>query len=129
FFDIDVVSWGYWQGANEVVLNSSIFADSTTVLSLGVSLGAFLPSAASGLFKFNKINLKNTAAPVIGGLLMGYGARLAFGCNIGTYVGGIDSFSLHGYVWGLLALAGTFVALYLRPLFGLSVPKSKDSFC
>jgi len=129
FFGIDVASWGYWQGANEVVLNSSIFADSTTVLNLGVILGAFLASAASGLFKFNKINLKNTAAAVIGGLLMGYGARLAFGCNIGAYFGGIASFSLHGYVWGLLALAGTFVALYLRPLFGLSVPKSKDSFC
>lgn len=129
FFGIDVASWGYWQGANEAVLNSSIFADSTTVLNLGVILGAFLASAASGLFKFNKINLKNTAAAVIGGLLMGYGARLAFGCNIGAYFGGIASFSLHGYVWGLLALAGTFVALYLRPLFGLSVPKSKDSFC
>src|SRR5690625_2758031 len=51
FFGIDVASWGYWQGANEVVLNSSIFADSTTVLNLGVILGAFLASAASGLFK------------------------------------------------------------------------------
>ncbi len=129
FFGVDVASWGYWQGANAAVLDSSIFADSTTVLNLGVILGAFLASAASGLFKFNKINLKNTAAAVIGGLLMGYGARLAFGCNIGAYFGGIASFSLHGYIWGLLALGGTFVALYLRPLFGLSVPKSKDSFC
>ena len=129
FFGFDVASWGYWQGANAAVLQSSIFTDSTTVLNLGVMLGAFLASAASGLFKFNKINLKNVAAAIIGGLMMGYGARLAFGCNIGAYFGGIASFSLHGYIWGLLALAGTFVALYLRPLFGLSVPKSKDSFC
>ena len=60
---------------------------------------------------------------------MGYGARLAFGCNIGAYFGGIASFSLHGYIWGILAMAGTFLALYLRPLFGLSVPKSSDSVC
>lgn len=128
-FGVDVASWGYWQGENAAMLQSSIFVDSTTVLNLGVILGAFLASAASGLFKFTRINIKNVAAAVIGGLLMGYGARLAFGCNIGAYFGGIASFSLHGYIWGILALAGTFVALYLRPLFGLSVPKSKDSFC
>ncbi|MFD2628583.1 YeeE/YedE family protein [Oceanobacillus kapialis] len=128
FFGIDVASWGYWQG-NVEALNASIFTDSTTVLNLGVILGAFLASAAGGLFKFSKMNLKNVAAAIIGGLLMGYGARLAFGCNIGAYFGGIASFSLHGYIWGILALGGTFVALYLRPLFGLSVPKPKDSFC
>ncbi|WP_258871348.1 YeeE/YedE family protein [Virgibacillus dokdonensis] len=126
---VDVASWGYWQGDNAQALQASIFADSTTVLNFGVILGAFIASAASGLFKFTRLNLKNVAASVIGGLLMGYGARLAFGCNIGAYFGGIASFSLHGYIWGILALGGTFIALYVRPLFGLSVPKSKDSFC
>ncbi|SDH39896.1 hypothetical protein SAMN05192534_10547 [Alteribacillus persepolensis] len=125
---IDVSSWGYWQ-ANADQLQASIFADTTTVLNFGVILGAFIASAAGGLFRFNKVTPKNAAASVIGGLLMGYGARLAFGCNIGAYFGGIASFSLHGYIWGVLALAGTFLALFLRPLFGLSVPKSKDSFC
>ena len=129
FFGVDVASWGYWQGANAVLLESSIFADSTTVLNFGVILGAFLASAAGGLFKFTKITMGNFWASVVGGLLMGYGARLAFGCNIGAYFGGIASFSLHGYIWGILALAGTFFALYLRPLFGLSVPKSNDSVC
>ncbi|UOQ87463.1 YeeE/YedE family protein [Gracilibacillus salinarum] len=129
FFGMDPASWGFWQGANAQALEASIFADSTTVLNFGVILGAFLASAAGGLFKFTRLNVKNVLASIIGGLLMGYGARLAFGCNIGAYFGGISSFSLHGYIWGILALAGTFVALYLRPMFGLSVPKPKDSFC
>lgn len=128
-FGVDVASWGYWQGANAASLQASIFTDSTTVLNLGVILGAFIASAAGGLFKFTQVTAGNFAASVIGGLLMGYGARLAFGCNIGAYFGGIASFSLHGYIWGILALAGTFLALYLRPLFGLSVPKSTDSVC
>lgn len=128
-FGVDVASWGYWQGANAASLQASIFADSTTVLNLGVIIGAFIASAAGGLFKFTKVTAGNFAASVVGGLLMGYGARLAFGCNIGAYFGGIASFSLHGYIWGILALAGTFVALYIRPLFGLSVPKSTDSVC
>ncbi|WP_280768100.1 YeeE/YedE family protein [Salipaludibacillus daqingensis] len=125
----NVSSWGYWQGDAAVALESSIFADTTTVLNFGVILGAFLASAAGGLFKFSKITKGNAVASVIGGLMMGYGARLAFGCNIGAYFGGIASFSLHGYIWGALALAGTFLALFLRPLFGLSVPKPRDTFC
>ncbi|RSL32456.1 YeeE/YedE family protein [Salibacterium salarium] len=125
---IDVASWGYWQGNTEA-LQTTIFADTTTVLNFGVILGAFLASAAGGLFRFTNLNVKNVTAAVIGGLLMGYGARLAFGCNIGAYFTGIASFSLHGYIWGIVAMAGTFLALFIRPLFGLSVPKSKDSFC
>ncbi|WP_313235838.1 YeeE/YedE family protein [Sporosarcina ureae] len=125
----DVASWGYWQGANASALEASIFTDSTTVLNFGVMIGAFIASAAGGLFKFTRVTAGNFAASVIGGLMMGYGARLAFGCNIGAYFGGIASFSLHGYIWGILALAGTFLALYLRPLFGLTVPKSNDSIC
>ncbi|PIC69103.1 hypothetical protein CSV77_15565 [Sporosarcina sp. P16b] len=125
----DVASWGYWQGANAAALDASIFTDSTTVLNLGVIIGAFIASAAGGLFKFTRVTVGNFVASVIGGLMMGYGARLAFGCNIGAYFGGIASFSLHGYIWGILALAGTFLALYLRPLFGLTVPKSNDSVC
>ncbi len=38
-------------------------------------------------------------AAIIGGLLMGVGARLGFGCNIGAFLGGIASGSLHGWVW------------------------------
>ncbi|WP_027965030.1 YeeE/YedE family protein [Halalkalibacillus halophilus] len=129
FLGFDVASWGYWQGESAAALEASILTDSTTVLNFGVIIGAFIASAAGGLFKFTRIRVGNVAAAVIGGLLMGYGARLAFGCNIGAYFGGIASFSLHGYIWGILALGGTFLALYLRPLFGLSVPKSKDSFC
>lgn len=128
-FGVNVESWGYWQGANTASLQASIFADSTTVLNFGVILGAFIASAAGGLFQFTKVTTGNFFASVIGGLLMGYGARLAFGCNIGAYFGGIASFSLHGYIWGILAIGGTFLALYLRPLFGLSVPKSSDSVC
>lgn len=128
-FGVDVASWGYWQGDDAASLQASIFTDSTTILNFGVITGAFIASAAGGLFKFTKVTAGNFTASVLGGLMMGYGARLAFGCNIGAYFGGIASFSLHGYIWGILALAGTFLALYLRPLFGQSVPKSDDSVC
>jgi uncharacterized membrane protein YedE/YeeE len=53
---------------------------------------------------------------------MGYGARLAYGCNIGALLGGTMSGSLHGWVWLAAALAGMWLGVKLRPKFGLAVP-------
>ena len=64
--------------------------------------------------------LKSIAAAALGGLLMGWGARLGFGCNIGAFVGGVASGSLHGWVWFAAALPGCMIGIRLRPLFGLS---------
>jgi uncharacterized membrane protein YedE/YeeE len=57
-------------------------------------------------------------AALLGGLLMGYGARLAFGCNVGAYFSGIASTSLHGWLWIVFALLGTNIGLKLRSRSG-----------
>ncbi|MTH52853.1 YeeE/YedE family protein [Bacillus mangrovi] len=128
-FGTDPSQWGYFEGAKREALYASVFKDSTSLLNFGIILGAFLASAAAGTFKPSKIKPGIAFASIIGGLLMGYGARLSFGCNIGAYFGGIASFSLHGWVWMVMALLGTALALKLRPLFGLSNPKPNDSVC
>jgi uncharacterized protein len=64
--------------------------------------------------------MKSLLAAGIGGLLMGWGARLGFGCNIGAFVGGIASGSVHGWVWFAACLPGCLIGIRLRPLFGLS---------
>ncbi|SFF96841.1 hypothetical protein SAMN05216353_11648 [Halobacillus alkaliphilus] len=127
-FGVDVASWTYWQGGTEA-LNKTVLADSTSVMNFGIILGAFIAASFQGNFKPGKIKPGVAAASIIGGGLMGYGARLAFGCNIGAYFGGIASFSLHGWVWMIMALAGTYLALFIRPLFGLKNPSPKDSMC
>ncbi len=76
-----------------------------------------------------RIPLRLAIGAVVGGILMGYGARIAFGCNIGAYFGGIASFSLHGWLWGVTAIVGTVGGLALRPLFGLRNPRPTDSVC
>ncbi|MGG6447885.1 YeeE/YedE family protein [Pseudobacillus badius] len=126
---IDVSSWGFFSGANGEALTQTVLADSTSVMNFGIILGAFISAAFQGTFKPKKIQPKVAAAAIIGGLLMGYGARLSFGCNIGAYFGGIASFSLHGWVWMVMAMLGTYAALFIRPLFGLKNPKSSDTFC
>lgn len=127
---VDVASWEYWQGENAGTLAQPVLADSTSVLNFGIIVGALVASAAAGAFVLAKrLPMKTVLAAVIGGLLMGYGARLAYGCNIGAYFSGIASFSLHGWVWAVLALGGTWIGLKLRPLFNLGVPKPNDSSC
>ncbi|MFG6117181.1 YeeE/YedE family protein [Halobacillus sp. MO56] len=127
-FGVDVASWGYWQGNTEA-LQTTVLADATSVMNFGILLGAFIAAAAQGNFRPGKIKPGIAVSSIIGGLLMGYGARLAFGCNIGAYFSGIASFSLHGWVWMIMALAGSYLALYIRPIFGLKNPNPKDSMC
>ncbi len=76
-----------------------------------------------------EIPWRTALAAVLGGILMGVGARLAGGCNIGAYLAGIASGSLSGWVWGAVALAGTWVGLRGRRLFGMSNPTPEAAVC
>jgi len=118
---IDVSGWPYWAGARSEALRNSILLDITSVMNVGILCGALLGAGLAGRFSPRwRFAPKSLLAAVLGGLLLGYGARLAFGCNIGAFLAGISSFSLHGWIWFLAALAGTAVGARLRPWFGLA---------
>ncbi|CAM3375750.1 YeeE/YedE family protein [Paracoccus nototheniae] len=116
---IDPTAWAYWQTpANAEALRASLFADITTVMNFGIIAGAMLASALAGRFAPSlRIPLRSVIAAVIGGLLLGYGSRIAYGCNIGAYFSGIASGSLHGYLWAVAAFAGNILGVALRPGF------------
>ena len=65
----------------------------------------------------SNVNSKLFFAAVIGGFLMGYGARLAFGCNVGALFSGIASGSVHGWVWFLFAFIGSIYGVKARKYF------------
>ena len=123
---IDVASWGYWHSPERAkALNDSVFADITSVMDFGIILGALLASGLAGKFHPGwKVPPRSLVAAVIGGLLLGYGARLAYGCNIGAYFSGIASSSVHGWLWLVAAFIGSVFGTYLRPWFGLSVERN-----
>ena len=90
-------------------------------MNFGIMLGALI--AAGLAFKFSpkfKLSAGSVIAAIIGGLLLGYGARIAFGCNIGAYFSGIGSTSMHGWLWFAAAFAGSTLGARMRPWFGLS---------
>ena len=115
--------WPFWASAYQrSALADSVFANTVSVMNFGILAGALLAAGLAGKFApVWRIPWQSLAAAVIGGLLMGYGARLAFGCNIGAFFSGVASGSLHGWLWLAAAMVGTVVGTRLRPAFGLSV--------
>ncbi|MFD2238489.1 YeeE/YedE family protein [Aureimonas populi] len=118
---IDVGAWEFWSWpAQAAALNSSVLADTVSVMDFGLVLGAALAAAVAGKFAPRaRLPLGSLVAAIIGGLLMGYGARLSFGCNIGALFSGIATGSLHGWLWFAAAFAGSFAGIWARPVFGL----------
>lgn len=114
----------FWSGGfQRAALDSALLADETTVMNLGLVLGAFIAAAMAGTLTSR--GLPSTAAALralAGGLAMGYGARIAYGCNVGAFFSGIASTSLHGWLWIATALPGCWVGLRLLRLSGTAGP-------
>lgn len=118
---LDVSHWEYWNWTMPAqALAGPVLAETTSVTNFGLILGALLAAGLSKRFvPVARIPLGSALAAIIGGLMMGYGARLAFGCNIGALFSGIASGSLHGWVWFGLAFIGSMLGVRARRLFGL----------
>ena len=121
----DPANWPFWSApAQRAALEGSVLADITSVMDFGIVLGALLAAALAGRFAPNwRVPLRSAVAAVVGGLMLGYGARLAYGCNIGAYFSGIASGSLHGWAWMAAAFFGNVLGTRLRPFFGLEVER------
>jgi uncharacterized membrane protein YedE/YeeE len=110
-------SWP-WAAA---MLTGPVLATHGTVSNLGLILGALAVAAARGELRHaTPIGWHGAMGAAVGGMLMGVGARLSFGCNVGAFVGGLSSGSLHGLAWMLAALPGCWLGIHLRPIVGLS---------
>ncbi|MBP0464759.1 YeeE/YedE family protein [Roseomonas sp. PWR1] len=102
------------------LLAEPLLAMPGTVADLGLMLGALLAAAATGGLRHGvPIGWRGVLGGVAGGLLMGFGGRLSFGCNVGAFLGGAASGSLHGIAWLACVIPGCALGLRLRPFFGL----------
>lgn len=114
-----VDKWWYFssEGAQNT-LNNGVLNHGGSWQNFGIIIGAFLATLLASQFKFKKIkNWKQVFAAILGGLLMGYGARLAGGCNIGALFSGISSLSVSGWVFGLFLFLGAAIGVKLLTKF------------
>ncbi|MDD2993835.1 MAG: uncharacterized protein PWQ08_713 [Clostridiales bacterium] len=115
---VPALTWDYFEVYNtryrQIIADDSVFLNQYTILNLGVVAGALLATLVSSQFKWKKVkNKKQVAFALLGGILMGYGSRLAGGCNIGGFFSGLASFSLHAWVFWLFVAVGAFVGTRL----------------
>ena len=113
--------WAFWEDPTRTeAFLRPLLAERSSVMNFGLMVGAFFAAALAGRFRPEwRLPWRHVSASVIGGLLLGYGAVMASGCNISAYVAGIASGSLHGWLWILPGIAGNWLGLHLRPLFRL----------
>jgi uncharacterized membrane protein YedE/YeeE len=117
-------AWTYWSGWRAGQLAAPLSADATSVMNAGIVLGALAAAGAAGAYApVRRLSLRDMAIAAAGGLLMGYGARLAYGCNIGAYLGGLTSGSLHGVWWLVWGAAGSALGVGLRGRLGMDGPR------
>lgn len=60
---------------------------------------------------------------LLGGIIAGFGARLAMGCNLAAFFTGIPQFSLHAWFFALATAAGSYFGakFTLLPMFRIPV--------
>ena len=118
---LDAHGWAYWMrpGFNNQ-LDRATSLDVTSMMDAAILLGATLAAAFAGGFRPRwGGGVRPWAGALLGGVAMGFGARLANGCNIGAYFSAIAVGNLSGWAWVILALAGSWIGVKLRPLFAL----------
>ncbi len=102
--------WYYFQ--------ELIFYESTRVylehpllyLATAFVIGSFFASLLHGEFKIRSVkSSKFIVSALVGGTLLGYSSRVAMGCNFGGFWGGLGSFSVHAWVFGLFILVGAYI--------------------
>lgn len=114
-----VDKWYYFSSPGaQATLEAGILNHAPTWRNLGIIFGALFATLMASGFKIKKIkSFKQVAAAILGGLLMGYGARIAAGCNIGALFSGIASLSLSGWIFGLFMFAGAIIGSKLLVKF------------
>lgn len=115
------IDWSFWNYGMTYAyrIETSILQDNVSLTTIGIIVGALLVTLLKP--QLSRHREKHTASvyfwALVGGFLMGYGAVIASGCNIGAFFSGISSGSLHGWLWGFSALAGNAMVIHLKNRF------------
>lgn len=109
------VFWG--APAHAQRLQQSLLTDVTSLSNIGIIVGAFLVMRWRRTTSAQVAPLKPQSWLVVAlaGIVLGYSARIAFGCNVGAFFSGVSTGSLHGWAWFIAAFAGSIIGIRARP--------------
>lgn len=107
---IDVNSWAYFGETGIGPTRGMVWDRSSGWIVLGMFAGALIGALMSSSVRLRVPRQKRRLVQgFVGGVLGGFGARLAMGCNLGSFFSAIPQFSLHGWLFMGGLFAGTYV--------------------
>ncbi len=103
----DAEGYEYWGSV--MFAGEGVGVTSDMVMIAFVIVGAFAAAYWSGDFRLRVPRRRRLPNAVVGGLLMGFGSRIAPGCNIGNIYSGLASLSAHSFVAATGIILGVYV--------------------
>ena len=122
-----VRNWGDWimygitslTGSNSGIFSyygaapKSVLQDSGSVIGIGFIAGAFISACLGKDFAFRIPPYREMVKSVFAGILMGVGATLAGGCNVGGFYNAIGNLAANGFTMWIGLVAGVLLGLKL----------------
>ena len=99
------IFFGLENGLPNPLLNAPGF------MSIGIILGAAVMALSRREFKWKTPNLESATFAIIGGILMGIGARIGMGCNIGAFFATVTNGDPSGWVYLFGMVIGAYVGV------------------
>lgn len=127
---VDLAGSAFWGAPSHAErLQQSLLTDVTSLTNIGLIAGAFM------VMRWRKspdpqvapLSIRSWFVILSAGLVLGYSARVAFGCNVGAFFSGVSTGSLHGWVWFVAAFAGSMLGIRLRPRLLQTLSKQRGS--
>lgn len=108
---MDLNGYSYYQKQN---LNGTPLTRTDGIMLIGMFIGCLIAALWANKVKFRlpASNIRIFQA-IVGGILSGYGARLAFGCNLANFFTGLPYFSLHTWFFGVFMVLGIYLGVKL----------------
>ena len=107
FFGVDISDWAYFE---LVHMQGSSFSRSDGWIVWGMFIGALMMVLFSNSFKIRIPKQKRRLVQgLVGGIIAGFGARLALGCNLAAFFTGVPQFSFHSWIFIIATGIGTYL--------------------
>ena len=109
-----VRNWGNWVlnslNITEItIINPHLY--STSILNFGIIAGALASALLARQFQVRIAPKRELLKALIGGTLMGIGASLSFGCNIGGFFSALSALSMSGLAMMAGLIIGSIIGL------------------
>lgn len=110
-FGVDISDWTYFSMVN---MDGTTLTRPDGWIVWGMFIGALIMILLSNNFKIRIPRQKRRYVQgLAGGIVAGFGARLALGCNLAAFFTGVPQFSIHSWIFVVATGAGTYLGAKL----------------